>query len=152
MIIAVDFDGTVVSEDHAYDDLVTPLRFIPGARDALYALKAAGHILFLWSGRASVLLDPRRSQLWEAGYQHRSYEEWQKRLPLQKARYAQMIKFVADNLPGVFHAIDDGEGGKPPADVFIDNRAFRIGSGVGSVSWYQIAHWYGGSVPVSRAT
>jgi hypothetical protein len=152
MIFAIDFDGTVVHEDHAYDDLKTPLRFMPGAREALLALKAAGHTLFLWSGRASVLLDPRRSQLWKAGISKRSHEEWEKRLPLQRARYDQMVRFVNQNLPGIFDAIDDGEGGKPPADVFIDNRAFRLGHGAGGVSWYQLAHWYGSPVPVSRAT
>jgi ribose 5-phosphate isomerase B len=35
VIIALDFDGTIVREGVAYADTTTPLRFMPGAREAL---------------------------------------------------------------------------------------------------------------------
>ena len=46
MIIAVDFDGTVV--EHQYPD-IGPLK--PGAKEALKAFKLAGHKIAIWTCR-----------------------------------------------------------------------------------------------------
>ena len=51
MIIAVDFDGTIVS--HAYPNIGKP---IPFAIDTLKKLQADGHQLILWSVREGELL------------------------------------------------------------------------------------------------
>ena len=42
MRVGIDFDGTVVSQDRPYADVVSPLEFVPGAKEGLLALKAAG--------------------------------------------------------------------------------------------------------------
>lgn len=47
MIIAVDFDGTIV--EHRYPDIG---KEIPGAFKVLKKLKADGHILILWTYRS----------------------------------------------------------------------------------------------------
>ena len=76
MIIAVDFDGVIVNQDRAYDDLESPLQFNPGAREALLELKAAGHLLILWRGgwssacRVTPLLYPP----WKAGKKNSNWE------------------------------------------------------------------------------
>jgi len=46
MILAIDFDGTLV--EHRYPDIGEPL---PGAFETLKDLKAAGHKLILWTCR-----------------------------------------------------------------------------------------------------
>lgn len=143
MIIAVDFDGTIVEQDHPYDDLVTKLRFVPGAREGLYALKQAGHVLILWSGRASVLIRPdRRMALVEAGIVNP--DERERSHGLNLARWEQMINFVETHLPNLFTAIDDGRTGKPPVDLIIDNIAIGLGYGPMKAAWNQIAHSHGG--------
>ena len=52
MIIAVDFDGTVVK--HAYPEVGAD---VPGAVDALYTLVNAGCKLILWTMRSGQYLD-----------------------------------------------------------------------------------------------
>jgi hypothetical protein len=59
MIIAVDFDGTVV--DHRYPDIGPD---VPGAREALHKLVNAGHSLILWTMRSEVHL--REAVCWYA--------------------------------------------------------------------------------------
>ena len=129
MIIAIDFDGTIVRQEHRYDDLESPLELTPGAREGLQALKAAGHRLILWSGRLA-----SRGLLEEPREQSRK---------LNQARAAQMLEFVELQLPGVFEAVDTGQAGKPIVDLFIDNQAIRYGHGPGGLSWPQIAGLFG---------
>ena len=145
MIICVDFDGTIVDDSHAYDDLDTPLTFLPGAREALQALVAAGHVLMLWSARASRagLEDPTRDPLVRAGVRSLNLARWAEQLPINRARYDQMVEFVERELSGVFAAIDDGHAGKPSADLFIDDKAIRLGVGAWAVGWNRIAAVYG---------
>ena len=52
MIIAVDFDGTVV--DHRYPEIGPD---VPGAVEALHKLIGAGHQIILWTMRSGVYLD-----------------------------------------------------------------------------------------------
>jgi hypothetical protein len=54
-----------------------------------------------------------------------------------------MLDFVDRALPGIFAAIDDGAGGKPQVDCFIDDKALRLGNGPGGASWGRITYLYG---------
>lgn len=146
MIIAIDFDGVVVRDDRPYADVDSPLEFIDGAKEGLLALKAAGHLLVLWSGRLSraLLVDPNLDPLVRVGKKQVNRDWWQEQsLPIHQARAAQMLDFVEANLANVFDAIDDGSGGKPSVDLFIDDRALRFGVGALSVAWDYVAHVYG---------
>jgi len=147
VIIAVDFDGTVVKQEHAYDDLATPLEFMDGAREALYSLKRAGHLLLLWSARASraLLYDPNLNPLVRAGAVPSDRKRWLESKALNWARYHQMVEFVNRELPGVFDAIDDGLAGKPQADLFIDDRALVVR---GVATWARIQRQYGEAVAI----
>ena len=139
MRIAIDFDGTVVEQDgHPYADVVSPLVFLPGAREGLQALRRAGHILLLWSSRASrcLLFDPHLDPLVRAGAVEVDRRQWQRSRALNRQRYEQMVEFVEAELPGIFDAIDDGLSGKPTVDRFIDDKA-------GQVDWFDIAQTYG---------
>ena len=141
MIIAIDFDNTVVEQDGRYDDLETPLRLKPMARPALMALKSAGHILLLYSARANQALlgSPTSDPLHRAGVVNR--EQRPESEALNRARYEQMVEFVNRKLPKIFDAIDDGLQGKPNADLFIDDKAITFGP-LG-LNWGQIAARYG---------
>lgn len=145
MIFAIDFDGTIVAQDHPYNDIVTPLAFLPGAREALLALREGHHTLLLWSGRASraLLYDPMLCPLARVGARYINREWWEESRDLNWARYWQMVEFIDQELPGVFHAIDDGAAGKPSADMFIDDRAMRLISSSAREVWGRIAKWYG---------
>ncbi len=146
MFFGIDFDGTVVQQDgRPYDDLDLPLEFMPGAKDALLALKRAGHVLLLWSARmsASLLVDPNLDPLVRAGKRAVDYATWANSLPLNQARVQQMLDFLDRELPGVFDAIDDGAGGKPHVDAFLDDKALRAGYGPGAMSWGRLAYLYG---------
>lgn len=145
MVLAIDFDGTVVLQDRAYDDLETPLELVPGAEQALHELKRAGHILLLWSARANraLLVDPLLDPLVRAGVRRVDIAQWRRSQGLHIARYRQMLDFVAMHLPGVFDAVDDGASGKPNVDRFVDDRSLRPGRGVGGVTWPEIAELFG---------
>jgi hypothetical protein len=145
MIIAVDFDGTVVSEDRPFEDTVTPLRFLPGAREGLHALRRAGHTLVLWSARTNraTLFTPEWDPLVRAGIRKVHLARWEAERPLHWARLRQMERFIALHLPGVFAVVDDGLQGKPCADLFIDNKALRYGFGAEAVGWNGIAMLFG---------
>lgn len=145
MRIAVDFDDTIVEQDRPYDDTTTPLVFKPGAEAALHSLKRAGHQLLLWSARASAHLrtDPELDVWVRAGVRKLDRARWEKKQPVNEARYQQMLAFVKERLPDVFDAIDDGRGGKPSVDLFIDDRALRLGHGTLGVGWSTIANIFG---------
>jgi hypothetical protein len=139
MRIAIDFDGTLVSMDRPYSDTTTPFVLLPGAREALGALRAAGHQLLLYSARANLSLrfDPTLDPLgprWAASPE---------KLELNRKRFNHMVEWVERELPGVFSAIDDGTQGKPSVDLFIDDRAVAFGHGVRTVNWAKIARMYG---------
>lgn len=145
MIIAVDFDGTVVEQDHAYDDLHTPFRLVTGVDIALQAIKAAGHTLILVSARANraLRIDWRLNPLWREGAVRFNEGWWLKNRELNQKRYEQMVRFVGLKLPGVFDAIDDGLQGKISADLYIDDRAVRFGIGHEGKTWVDLARMYG---------
>lgn len=136
MIFAVDFDGTIVDQSGEYDDLTTPLKFMPGAKEALLALKASGHILILFSARTNPWLvrDPALDPLVLAGVKVAKERD----LSVNQARYRQMFEFVKTELPEVFSLVWEHRG-KPTADVFIDDRAIGYST---SYSWERIARTY----------
>lgn len=145
MIIAIDFDGTIVEErGRAYDDLTTPLELMEGARAALLALLREGHTLVLYSARANLALrrDWRLNPLWRDGKVRFNRQLIESSYSLNEARFQQMLRFVEKELSGVFAAIDDGSVGKFSADVYIDDKAVNYGTGIG-LSWDRIAVIYG---------
>ena len=140
MIIAVDWDGTVV-EQKTYDDVTTPFVLKKNAKRGLEYLKEAGHQLLLYSARANrairedIELDP----LFRAGVRGDYATELSRQLAI--ARYQEMVTFVEAELSGIFDAIDDGRQGKPDADLFIDDKAVSFGE-VG-LQWHEIALIWG---------
>lgn len=149
MIICCDFDGTIVSDEQPYDDTTTPLRFLPGAKSGLTRMKAAGHVLILYSGRASPWLrgDPNTDPLVIAGVRRVHKGTAQRSREINQARYDQMLVFVKKELPGVFALIWEHTG-KPGADVFIDDRAAPFGL----EGWRGMVDLYGASEsPTLRA-
>jgi hypothetical protein len=147
VVIALDFDGTIVEQDsRAYDDLVTPLVFKPDAQRAVISLARAGHTLILWSARASLALleDPELDPLVRAGVRVCDRARWERMQPIHIARYLQMLEFIARELPGVFAVVDDGRAGKPlGVDMFIDDKALRLGLGLAGFSWAEIEVMFG---------
>lgn len=146
MKIAIDFDGTIVDDSHSHRDLSTELTFTPGAEAALRSLKAADHILILYSARANLAIrwDWQHNPLWALGLDPSfSVRAWKKQRPLNQARFQQMLDFVETRLPGVFTFIDYGNQGKVLADLFIDDRALKYGGGWRAVPWSIISRTYG---------
>jgi len=141
MLIAVDFDGVVVSvKGRSFSDTASPLNLIPGAKEGLLALKKAGHTLLLYSARSnrSLLFTSEWDPLVRAGVRRPNEHAWSQGREIHWARYHQMLNFCATELAGVFDAIDDGLQGKPMADLFIDDRALSM-----DVGWPHIALLYG---------
>ena len=147
MIIAIDFDSTIVrSAGRPYADVTAPFQFMPGARRGLAALKRAGHILVLWSARSSPALteDYHLDPLVRAELIGVDINEWPTMRALNCERRDHMLRFVEQQLPGIFDVIDDGRAGKLPGiDLFIDDRALRLGGGLGGVGWEAVARAYG---------
>lgn len=142
MIIAISFDGVVVLDENAYDDLETPLRLRSDARAGLLALRRAGHTLILVSTRSnrSLRIDWRLNPLWRDGVVPFSEHRWELSRELNQRRFDQMVSYVNATLSGVFACIDDGGQGKVVADAYLDTKALRFGE---SRSWEEIAHSYG---------
>ena len=151
MRIFVDFDGTIVDDSHAYDDLRSPLTFLPGARWALLSLKAAGHTLVLFSGRASPRLlygeESDGTLVLDDGFRRLLSQDPGKadaQMFLNQQRYRQMLDFVEHELPGVFSAVTADKGG---ADLFVDDKAMRYGGSQGGHTWLMLRQWFGTEVP-----
>lgn len=142
MIIAVDFDGTIVTQENGYADLKTPLRFMSGAKEGLAALKAAGHTLILYSARSCVGLcvDWKDHSLW-AHDPVFNQERWLASVDLNQARRKQMLKFCEKELPGVFACEWLGAGKPSGVDLFIDDRA-TCGGTIG-IDWEAIMESWG---------
>jgi len=146
MLIAVDFDNTVVeSRGRGYDDVKAPLVFVLGAKAGLASLKAAGHSLLLYSARANRALreDATLDPMVRSSARKVHQKTWDADRVLNQVRYQQMLDFVARELPGVFDAIDDGQQGKPVADLFIDDRGLRLGNGPMATTWAVVSQVYG---------
>lgn len=96
MIIAVDFDGTIV--EHAYPAIGKP---IPFAIDTLKRLQKEGHQIILWSVREGQLLKDAVDYCHERGFDF----------------YA-----VNSNFPEETEIHDGNTARKLTAEVFIDDR------------------------------
>lgn len=145
MIFAIDFDGTIVEQDKPYDQVDGEFNFVPGAREALWALKRAGHTLLLWSNRASHALrkDWTSNPLWRADTKTWAVaiQRVEASYQLNEQRYQEMLDFVERELPGLFDAIDNGEGSKPIVDKFVDDKAVQLGGS--GVSWEELRTTHG---------
>lgn len=142
MIIAVDFDGTVV-EAMPYAGMVDPsqMRLRPGAKRALTALRVAGHLLVLSSVRSNQAnrSDWRLNPLWASGQVAIDVELWAQRREWWEATHQAMLVFVEQQLPGVFNAVDEGVQGKPLADLYLDDLGYRMGPR----GWGEVEMLYG---------
>lgn len=144
MVIAIDFDGTLVLplDD---DDPLSDVQIQPGVVDGLMSLKRAGHTLLLWSARSNraIRLDPYLDPLARAGVVQVDMAQWQRDSLVAQARYQQLLDYVGKYLSGIFDAIDDGQQGKSTADIFIDDkgRIFRVDKP--EKAWRKIAKKYG---------
>ena len=146
MIICIDFDETIVDNaGREYSDTTTPLRLMPGAKQALKSLKRAGHMLLVFSARANraLLANPMLDPLARVGKRRVNNEAWKKSQPVNIARYEQMVTFCRQELAGLIDAVDDGAVGKPSCDLFIDDRALRYGHGQLGLLWGDIARIHG---------
>lgn len=112
MIIAVDFDGTIV--EHKFPDVGDPL---PGAIDTLRALQNAGHRLILFTCREDEMDSTGRKYLTEA-------VDFCKR---------QGINFVSANQTLTEDDFRPMGGRKVYADVYVDDR--NVG---GFIGWEKI--------------
>jgi hypothetical protein len=141
MRIGVDFDKTLVRQDTAYEDVTTPLEWLPDAKDGLLSLAAAGHVLVLFSSRAS-----KRLLTGENTYTltlRDDFEPWypeDDEYELHIIRYLQMLDFVHREVPGVFSAVTADKSG---LDLFIDDKALRCGSGPTAMNWEEIGRAFG---------
>jgi len=146
VIICIDFDSTLVDEwGRKFADVTTPLKLMGGARKALQAMKAAGHVVLVFSARANRALreDPMLDPLARVGAVKVDIVQWTNEQPLHEARYRQMVQFCETSLRGLVDAVDDGRQGKPVADLYIDDRALRFGGGVDGHSWFDIGRQFG---------
>lgn len=144
MIIAVDFDGTIVSENRRFDDLTTKLEFMPGAFEGLHSLKRAGHILMVHSARYC----PSKWEDWKEHPLHqppRLFDPaiWARSADLWKRRYEQMEEFLSAELPGVFECVWTGRGKPSGVDLFIDDRCMHNDGSAHAPDWYAIAETWG---------
>ena len=112
--LAIDFDGTLVQDQE-------PLALLPGVPAALQALKGAGHSLVLFSARCTPLdpgpnLDDEIARYYQSG-------EVAARVTDQWERFERMRDFLqAQGLWELFDLVWQAPG-KPPADLYIDDRA-----------------------------
>lgn len=146
MIVCIDFDSCLVDGwGRRFDDVTSPFKLMGGARNALVAMKAAGHIVLVFSARANRALwdDPMLDPLVRVGAVKVDIGQWEKERPLHAARYLQMVQFCETSLKGLVDAVDDGRQGKPAADLYIDDRALRFGGGVDGHSWFDVARQFG---------
>lgn len=146
MIIAIDFDNTLV-EQHSrdYADVTSPFVMMPGAFDALVALKRARHQIIVWSGRSSLALrkNPRVDPLARVGKKQIDMLRWKASQQVNESRYLHMLEFCSTDLQGLVDAVDDGTCGKLTADMFIDDRAIRLGKGSNAWLWPEVERLYG---------
>jgi len=140
--IVVDFDGVVIERTPDPGDPAEDMQLLEDARAGLQALKLAGHVLILSSCRSNTAqrVDWRLNPLWREHVEPFDERRWEATRQLWQAAHERMIAFVGRELPGVFDAIDDGRQGKILADLYIDDKAFRLSWG----GWKLLVEHYGG--------
>lgn len=95
MILAIDFDGTIASDNYPY---IGHLR--PGARQAMWEAKARGWTIIIWTCRCG-----------------RHLEEMKKFLEAAQLPYDVINEHAPENL-----ARYNGDARKVFADVYVDDR------------------------------
>lgn len=100
MIIAVDFDGTIV--EHAYPQIGKP---IPFAIETLLEIQKDGHILILWTVRRGELLQEAVDYCAERGLYFYAENENYRGETIERSEYSRKLKsdmFIDDrNLGGL---------------------------------------------------
>lgn len=146
MVVVVEFDGVVVRPQRGGK----PLELVPGVEDGLAALKAAGHTLLLYSARANRAArhDPFLDPLVRVGAVKPDRKNQERDEALAEQRYHEMIRFIEAELPDFFDAIDDGQQGRPWAQLYIESPRTIVldtvgGDGEHSMGWDDIAEVYG---------
>lgn len=116
MVFSLDFDGTLVRITPGYKP---PYTFQPGARDAVRALKAAGHKIIIHSCRSN---------------------------PDANGNGRELKKWMVDFLDGEGVPYDEiwEKPGKPVADCYVDDRSIAYDVyGKSGATWKWIADNYG---------
>lgn len=149
MIIVVDFDGTVIEPQAEPGEPSEKFILRRGALEALYSLKRASHVLVLFSSRANMAhrIDWRLNPLWANGIVPFDEATWEAGRQYWEEAFQQMVRFVDRELPGLFDAVDGGMQGKPIADLYLDDKAFRMGLR----GWRDVAMMYGDSTTMFGA-
>lgn len=111
MFIAVDFDGTIVKDNHSMEVYGFSTEFLPGAREVLKALYKQGNTLVIWTLRDH----------------HKHYNDAHITAVLNFLRGNDLDFFVT---PKQLSGWDNYH--KFPADRYIDDKA-------GFRNWYDIA-------------
>lgn len=143
MIIGVDYDNTIVEEGRNYEDYTSPPRFLPGAKEGVLSLKKAGHTLVLWSARASpnlITAPDATGAVLDPEFKRVSLATFKARLKVNRGRYDQMLSFIRKEFPGVFSMVTSD---KHAIQIFIDDKALRLGPGPSGLTWAEISHIYG---------
>jgi ribonucleotide monophosphatase NagD (HAD superfamily) len=130
MIVAIDFDGTIVT--HEYPHIGTP---VPGAIDAIKAMQAAGAKIILWTMRSGDTLSEALGYLESEGIDvwganKNPEQDWSTSPKAYAHRY---IDDAAVGCP----LVRPNNGGRPFVDWYaldlpLVGRVVRRGSGTGS--------------------
>lgn len=129
MIIAVDFDGTIV--EHEYPKIGNP---IPFAIETLLQIQNDGHILILWTVRRGDLLQEAIDYCAEKGLIFYAENENYRGETIEKSEYSRKLKsdlFIDDrNLGGlpdwgvIYNVIKAMDSGHPnPLSLLAGNSA-----------------------------
>jgi hypothetical protein len=106
-LVCVDVDGTIF----ARAEFPYVGRLIEGAREALSELRRRGYKVVIWSGRNSSLVNT----------------------PLVRSVSLNLVKVALDVNGIEYDAIDYGEAGKIPCEIYIDDRAIGFRGDWGAV-------------------
>jgi hypothetical protein len=116
--IALDFDGTVC--DHDFPRIGAPKA---GVKDAIERLKALGFYILIWSCRTS-------------GWDYSIFGGDPAQHTLERPHVKAMAEWLKDNgIP--YDEIDDGSRGKPLAEIYVDDKAWRFDH---TTNWFTIAN------------
>jgi hypothetical protein len=139
MLVAVDFDGTLVLDLPGGE-----LELRPFVREGVLALRRAGHRLILFSVRANPSLweDWQLNPLWVQGVLPFDELRWQAERQEHLRRYEQMVAWVERELPSAFALVYSGLGKPVGVDLYIDDKSLVIPGTVG-VDWLAVAEVWG---------
>ena len=106
-VIVIDFDGTLCEFDFPR---IGPA--IDGAKEALQKFRELGYYIIIYSCRTSKWLSEQ-------------YEECDTIPVMERQRVKDMVDWlILNEIP--FDCIDDGSKGKPAAEIYLDDKAYRV--------------------------